>query len=326
MDRLILCGMDENGLGPRLGPLVVTAAWARTTPEGRAVVEKKRRKPLARLGDSKALVRFGDSALGEAWARAILSRLGVPARTPAEALRALCLDEEEHLRARCPEDHAGQCWAVDEEHFEASEALVARVGKDLGRLAERGIDVVGARVALVCNERLNEAAARGVSRFTVDLHAMERLALAVTARERAEVGFTCGKVGGFDRYASRFGPLAGYLHTALQEGRARSEYKVPGVGTLAFVRDADATHLLVSMASLVGKWARDLVMQRIVRWHRRADATLPFASGYHDPVTTRFISATALARRASALPEVCFERSRAALLDDVSGAATSPAP
>src|SRR5439155_11768657 len=105
--------------------------------------------------------------------------------------------------------------------------------------------------------RLNDAVDRGLSRFDLDLHTMERLALAAKADAGAEVYALCGKVGGFDFYADRFGPLNGWMHTTLVEGRARSEYLVPGVGRLAFVRDADESHLIVGLASLVGKWARD---------------------------------------------------------------------
>ena len=53
---------------------------------------------------------------------------------------------------------------------------------------------------------------------------------------------------------------------------------------------------------------RDLLMDRVVRYHRLDNESLPAASGYHDPVTTRFIEASALSRKARALPDDCFER------------------
>src|SRR5580704_1728886 len=37
----VCVGIDENGLGPRLGPLVVTAILAECTPEGRLRAERK---------------------------------------------------------------------------------------------------------------------------------------------------------------------------------------------------------------------------------------------------------------------------------------------
>jgi hypothetical protein len=147
-----------------------------------------------------------------------------------------------------------------------------------------------------------------VSRFDVDLHAMERLALAVREEVGIDVDVTCGKVGGYDRYSPAFGPLGGRLHTIVEEGRARSAYAFPALGRIAFVRDADASHRLVSLASLVGKWVRDLLMKRVVGYHRAVDPGLPFASGYHDPVTARFVDASALARKTRRLPDDCFER------------------
>jgi len=302
-------GIDENGMGPRLGPLVVTSVLVEADEAGAKLATSRPRGAIKkRIGDSKKLVAFEDSGLGEAWARAIAARAGVEARTPAELLRAIGLDEDDHLRAPCPTHHVDLCWNADGEGFVSDDAAVRRCAKDLAHLEARGVRVRRARVAVVCTRRLNDAVARGLSRFDVDLHTMERLAL--DAREHAgdDVYALCGKVGGFDFYGERFGPLAGRLHTVLCEGRARSEYQLPGVGRLAFVRDADESHLLVGLASLVGKWARDHLMRRVVRFHRVHDEALPHASGYHDPVTTRFILASERIRKERRVDAKCFER------------------
>jgi ribonuclease HII len=304
-------GIDENGLGPRLGPLIVTAVVARV--QGAKAPARPRGAMGKRLGDSKKLVSHGDTALGEAWARAIVQRTGQAsaaevAAGPDGLVSALSLDTAEALRAPCPSDHGSQCWDASGEAFVADDALVALVGRDLARLADKGIEVVRAVCIIACARRLNEGIDRGLSRFHLDLHSMERLVVDARERYGCDVIATCGKVGGFDRYPAAFGPLNGRLHAVVSEGRARSEYAVPGVGRLAFVRDADDKHLLVSMASLVGKWARELLMARVVRYHRAVHPDLPDASGYHDPVTSRFIDATRLSRKKRALPDECFER------------------
>jgi ribonuclease HII len=307
----IRVGVDENGLGPRLGPLVVTAITARTSGDGNARAEQRPRGAMrARLGDSKALVSHGDTSLGEAWARAIARRTGLlTAQDGPDALvRALSLDSADVLRAPCPEAHANQCWSVQGEAFLAEPKLLAKVERDLGKLEEQGIEILRAHCVVTCTRRLNEGVERGLTRFHLDLHAMERLVLDARDRAGCDVVATCGKVGGFNRYPDAFGPLSGRLHAVAVEGRARSEYSLPGVGRIAFVRDADAKHLLVCMASLVGKWVRDLLMARIVRYHRSVAPDLPDASGYHDPVTARFVDATSLARKRLALPDDCFER------------------
>jgi ribonuclease HII len=309
-------GIDENGMGPRLGPLIVTSVLATVDERGAKLVTSRPRGAVAkRIGDSKKLVAFDDSALGEAWARAIAARAGVTARTPAELLAAVALDDETTLQAPCPSHHVDLCWSTEGETFASDDAMVAACTKDLVLLEAKGVRVRRARVAIVCTKRLNDAVDRGLSRFDVDLHTMERLTLDARDEARDEVYALCGKVGGFDFYGDRFGPLAGYLQTMLVEGRARSEYHVPGVGRLAFVRDGDDTHLIIGLASLVGKWARDHLMRRVVRYHRvhaaparNGAGALPEASGYHDPVTTQFIRATALTRKTRRIDTTCFER------------------
>ena len=309
-DSALHLGIDENGLGPRLGPLIVTAITARVEGGGHKRICTRPRGGLrARLGDSKRLVAFGDSALGEAWARAIVRRMGhASPGDPAALVRILSLDGDQELRSLCPERHAEQCWGTGDEAFSAEPDFVEKVARDLDRLDEQGVHVIRAACVVTCTRRINLGIDRGLTRFHVDLHAMERLALDARARANADVVATCGKVGGFDRYSPAFGPLSGWLHAVAEEGRARSAYSIPGLGSMAFVRDAEERHPLVAMASLVGKWVRDLLMVRIVRYHRGLDPDLPNASGYHDPVTTRFVDATRLARKKRALPDDCFER------------------
>jgi ribonuclease HII len=301
-------GVDENGLGPRLGPLVVTAILARVSEAGQAVTARKPRGSLAkRLGDSKELVSHGDVGLGEAWARALAARIGLDAGDPDSLIHALALDSRAELRRMCPSHVEAQCWNTGQESFEAEGQLVARLSEDLNRLAARGVDVVDVRTTLVCTKRLNDERKLGRTRFDVDLHSMERIVLDARLRAGAHVDAVCGKVGGYARYSDAFGPLAGRLHAIIEEGAKRSAYSFPGLGTIAFVRDADENHLLVSMASLVGKWIREVMMARIVRHYGHAGSALA-ASGYHDPVTDRFVVATSLVRREKKVPDTCFER------------------
>jgi ribonuclease HII len=110
-------------------------------------------------------------------------------------------------------------------------------------------------------------------------------------------------------YSRFFGPLGGWLHNVLEEGKARSSYRFPTVGELHFVRDADASDPLVMLASLVGKYVRELLMARIAQ-HYPARDDEPRPSGYHDPVTARFVARTALVRKRRQVPVICFERDR----------------
>lgn len=312
-------GIDENGLGARLGPLAVTGVLARVDERGERLL---RRKLPARLrpdlDDSKRLVSCHDYSLGEAWARALC---GTDPASPAELFAALSLEGLERLEAPCPTAHRAQCWNTTNEAFVADQELVARVRSHVRYLAERGVELRMARTSVVCVKLLNEKKARGINRFMADLHAMERLVLHFRENTDADIDAVCGKVGGIAEYSRFFGPLGASLHVTLEEGRAKSAYRFPGLGELAFVRDADASDPLVMIASLVGKYVRELLMGRIARhWRPKPDEDEPLPSGYHDPVTDRFVVRTEKERAKKKLPTVCFERAPAESLQEKSAA------
>lgn len=304
-------GIDENGLGPRLGPLIVTAAWAHLDEAGAAQMRKKLPKSLrADLDDSKALVSCHDVSLGEAWARRVVAHTtGKSPLTPDELLSLLFLETENSLKKACPKSTEAQCWTTKGQEFSATSEQLERVDSHIATLEKRGIALRGAKSEIVCTGRLNQLKSGGIHRFAADLHCMERLILHFREEAGQPLVATCGKVGGIGKYEPFFGPLAGRLHTALEEGQARSCYYFPTLGELRFVRDADASDPLVMLASLIGKYVRELLMDRIAGFYRSALKEPDLApSGYHDPVTALFVEQTAKIRKKLAIVQDCFER------------------
>lgn len=300
-------GVDENGLGARLGPLVVTAVLARVDERGHRTLSRKLPKFIRNdLDDSKRLVTHGDITLGEAWARVLAQRA---APNPDSLLDDLLLDDRSVLSAPCPTHVRPQCWNVDGEAFGADEALLDRIAAHREALLERGVTLLSVKSSVICTKRLNDARDRGHNRFVSDLHAMENLVLSLRKLAGERVRAICGKVGGMGAYGKFFGPLSGHLHTVLEQGAARSAYYFPAVGEIHFVRDADAKDPLVMLASLVGKYVRELLMARIARFYPGSEAEAA-PSGYHDPVSQAFVTRSALLRRSLAVPDTCFERAR----------------
>jgi hypothetical protein len=258
------------------------------------------------------LVAHGDVTLAEAWARVLVTRGAGRstggATTPEALIHALSLDDRPALRAPCPSHVESQCWSARGEGFTAPADMLHRISRDLDRLAGKGIQIAAVRSVILCTQRMNRALDEGKNRFVLDLHAMERLVLELRALTDSDVHAVCGKVGGFGRYGDAFGPLGGRLHAIVQESRAQSTYRFPGIGDITFLRDGDASDLCVAMASMVGKYVREVLMGRITRHYREHSPDLPDASGYHDPVTTVFIDATRLLRRERDVPDTCFER------------------
>ncbi|MES1173027.1 MAG: hypothetical protein ABUL62_01770 [Myxococcales bacterium] len=301
-------GADENGLGARLGPLVVTSVLARVSEQGRRTLSRKLPRAIrADLDDSKRLLTHTDVALGEAWARALSSD---QVRSPSELFEQLSLEGSSKLKQQCESHVAGQCWNASGEAFVADASDVIRMQKHRAALAERGVELLSVRSSVVCTKNLNDAKQRGTNRFVSDLHAMESLILRARAEAGGEIEAVCGKVGGIAEYSKFFGPLSGRLHAILGEGRARSGYRFPGLGEVHFVRDADAADPLVSLSSLVGKYVRELFMSRIGLHYSDEESLEKRPSGYHDPVTAGFVLRSELLRRKRKIPDHCFERER----------------
>ena len=299
----LLVGIDENGLGPRLGPLLVTGVLVEASEEGARWLRSEGAGAMARLDDSKKLASFHRPEVAEAWARA----LEPGAAGPDALVERLSRMSRAELRAPCPAGVEGQCWGPGP-GFTATAKVMAEVAADLAELERRGVRVRAVKSEILCSERLHRERDAGRSLLTADLHAMERLLLAFRDEAGGELDAVCGKVGALDRYLTKLGPLAGMPAAIEAEGKAASRYRIAGLGVVAFVRDADGSDLLVALASLVGKYLREALMGKIAAHYLRQDPRLPRPSGYRDPVTARFVEGTAERRRLDLIPERCFER------------------
>jgi ribonuclease HII len=306
-DATCRVGVDENGLGARLGPLVVTAVLAEVSAEGQGVLARLPRGKIREdLGDSKRLVSHGDVTLGEAWARMLT---GDRWESPRALFEHLSIEPPLGLQKDCPSHITQQCWGVDGEGFESSQEQRARIGGHLHKLQQRGVRVRDVLVVSTCTQRLNRARESGKNRFISDLHAMETLLIELRQRAGRDIVAVCGKVGGMSDYDRFFGPLSGRLRATLVVNKKQSGYYFPGLGEINFVKDADARDPLVMLASLVGKYVRELLMARISRFHG-ATAEAERVSGYHDPRTSAWALSTLARRRSLRILDDCFERAR----------------
>lgn len=300
-------GVDENGLGPRLGPLVATACALETT---------RRDASASKLGeslgitDSKVSSGFGSMAHAEGLALAVAeAECGTPPRTADDVLAALSLDGLLALRAPCPTSARPQCWQpLTVPAFGGTLAhgrdILASLGDRRGKTR-----VVRVRSAVLCARTYNDAVARRGSKLDVDLELFERLLLDVSRATGRELRAICGMVGGIRRYTPRLALIEASRVTVIEESKRRAAYQVSELGEVSFEVDADANALPVALASMVGKYVRELAMARQNAFYRAQDAALPEVSGYHDPVTTRFVEATRLLRARLAIDDRCFERS-----------------
>jgi ribonuclease HII len=301
-----IVGVDENGLGPLLGPLVTTAVVLET---GRYSAKRHARKGRELgIDDSKNTAGFGHMQMAESLTLALVEALcGRPCVHVDELFAALLLDPRAVLTAPCPEGTRAQCWA--------SEITLPCFGGDaaegrdvLARLAKSGTTVLRARSAVACTRVLNQRLLKGQSRVELDLELMERLVLDARAAVDEDVQAICGMVGGIRNYQAKMRHLPLHGVTPVKAPRGSLAFDVTGVGHVCFEIDADANHMPVALASMVGKYVRELWMARQNRFYQGHEPTLEDVSGYHDPVTQRFIAASLPLRERLGIEIDCFVR------------------
>lgn len=299
-------GVDENGLGPRLGPLVATAVSVEIAPRRWAAAQRA----AAQVGirDSKAAGGFQRMQHCESIALALIERVHGELPTHADhLLHLLSLEGLDALKMPCPVRSAPQCWSASLA-LPAFEGAVADGRAALERLERAGARACHARSAIACSRVLTRRIRARGSKLAVDLEMFERLL--IDAREHAGVDLEacCGMVGGIRKYPSYLSVLADREVEVLDETSRCCRYEVAEVGRVRFEVDADASHFVVSLASIVGKYVREIAMARQNRFYRERQPELPAASGYHDPVTRRFVEASRPLRRRLGIDDACFER------------------
>jgi ribonuclease HII len=301
---MFVVGIDENGLGPRLGPLIATAVAIE--------VDTYSQEPYRLLGqslgvdDSKAASGFGRMARVEGIALAVLERLhGSPPRDADQLLRLVGWRYGAGLALSCPPESRAQCWSVPV----ALPVFGGRIDQGrhvLAELSTARIQVKDVRSAVICAALINAEVERLGSKFLLDLTLFERLLLEARALLPSDMEAYCGKVGGMDRYSEYFRHLTGY--TVESQGRARSSYRIAALGRVTFEVDADAGHLPVALASMVGKYVREVQMERQNRYYLQLDPSLERVSGYRDKKTSAFVAVTRPLRQRLAIADRCFER------------------
>jgi len=246
----------------------------------------------------------------ESVALAVLARGGGALPSTADGLLDRVWPEgRPRLRACCPDDGtAAQCWAVDlplplfgGDASYGDALLDGLIGRSRLRIAD-----VQSRVA--CAGVLNAKLVSGTNKLEVDLELFEDLIASVRHRLGSPLLVICGMIGGIRDYASRFSRFKSAGVAPLAGGRGQRRYMIDGVGEVRFEVGADARHLPVALASIVGKYLREISMRRIGEFYRLGHPALNLVSGYHDPLTTRFIEASEPSRLRLGIAPDCFRR------------------
>ena len=327
MSTKIVAGLDEAGLGPRLGPLVVSAAAFRVHGGkepfaledrlpglvGRAPTLGHGVEPLP-LDDSKRLYRSGRGlSLLERTALSFFYALhGKVPENLGSWVRKVTVHGDVVLQ-ECPW-YGPDPRALPLPLFHVPEEI-ARVGERVALLLEQhGAEVSHLVADVVTAPELNRRIERSGNKASALASSYETLMSRVAGDGSANrVELDADKLGGRAYYAGLLQRVfPGRFPSVEEEGRVRSTYRIARPGgevRVRFLRKGDATLAHVALASILSKYTRELFMTLFNRfWGARMPGLRPTA-GY--PLDARrFLSEISPAARKLGLDPARFTRAR----------------
>ncbi|MCD6423242.1 MAG: hypothetical protein J7L42_03905 [Elusimicrobia bacterium] len=292
---MIVVGIDENGLAPRLGMFCVTAVAFRCkkyTPQS----FWKEFENL-RIVDSKLMISSGKTRKGKF---AVLEFLRIyknfVPKSWNEFLSEVSFSKLDDLRKNCGQKNF--CWIYDEEiNFKTEKSRVLSKKKFL--------DV---KVNFVCPKIFNSAIKRTDNKLAFEIEILEKFFKFFLNRYREKILFLCGKIGGTKKYEKFFKFLSSFKILEKKE-REDSIYVFKNF-EVRFIKSAEGKHFPIALASVFGKVVREIFIERMNKFFQQHLPNLPFASGYHDRNTSRFIKEALLVLKNEGIPEDCFLRKK----------------
>lgn len=313
----MICGIDEAGYGPLLGPLCVAMSamriegwsegdpapdlWERLSPAvaraGAPAAGRRRAGPGALLIDDSKKLKLPNDARRHPLThleRGVLSFLVCEAGRAGRALPASDAALLRDLGIATPAEEwyrvgPGPCPAA------CSEGEVRIAANVLaGALDGAAVSLCALRCEAVFERDFNELVeTSGTKAATTQCalqkhlwHAWERWG-GVVGEHAAALRVVCDRQGGRAQYGAMLaGAFPDARVTTIEEGPARSRYEVAADGPPArrmvvqFMPEAESRHMPVALASMAAKLSRELLMARFNRyWQARLPELKPTA-GY----------------------------------------------
>ncbi len=252
-------GIDENGYGPFIGPLIVTGIGFDMPYDSIYSADVDFLRAREFIKDSKRIFTRTESSYkkGEGIALSLLRLSGFTGNSFFELIKYL-FDRDSEITADF--------------------ALPAFGGQsNNNRLVEmfknRDIYVKTIKSSLFDAVRFNKQALKLPTKAFIDF-----LGFADVIRGLKADIFLCGKIGGTSHY-QRFFKYFGIEATVLGEKREVSEYNVQNSHVI-FLLNGDERFVPLMAASIVGKYIRELYMKSISMYFGYA-GVIPYASGYY---------------------------------------------
>ncbi|MEO0257982.1 MAG: hypothetical protein ABIM31_02655 [candidate division WOR-3 bacterium] len=259
-----ICGIDENGYGPLLGPLVVTGVSMEVTgADPFSASEIQGYKFPLPLKDSKEIFRRSTASykLGESVALSLLNILFGSPRSLTQLLSAISVEAIELKE-----------YGIDDVELPA---FGGYPNENLIRyLSVSSLRVMGVKSKIVMADLFNKLVTETDNKSLVDFICFLELVQSFNCDT-----YLLGKIGGLIHYNKVFQHFG--IHCEIvKETFTISSYKINENRLLHFILNGDRRYLPIMFAGIIGKYLRELIMLGLSRALGYQDL-IPFASGYH---------------------------------------------
>ena len=273
--RFQVCGIDENGYGPLLGPLVVMGVSmdVKGVDPLTACELRGYRFPIP-VKDSKEIFRRSEKsyAVGESIALTLLEAVSIEVDSLQEFLKKVCHSD------------------IDLSAYGIEDLKIPVFGgkvnnKLLDYLRVSGLILKEVRGEILMADKYNYHIEDLGNKALLDLSCFLKVA------SQFSTGFyLLGKIGGTTHYG-RFFESLGLSYGVIKESFSHSAYEIQNMGEFHFIMNGDSLYIPITFAGIIGKYLRELVMQSLSISLGFMDP-IPYASGYfHDERTYRIVDA-----------------------------------
>lgn len=263
-----IIGIDENGLGPILGPFIISAIKLKVKEPIFFYSKIENLKSLFKIDDSKNIFKRSEKwtySKGEIISLSILKTFDF--ESLIEKYVHLIISPFE--RKFYIKNYKLPIWAKTYKENNLREE----------------INFLDYKAYAIFPNEFNKELSK-INKFQMDIKFFLDLAYKLSSSEFNLV--FCGKVGGYTYYTKAFFTLGITNYEILKENRGHSAYRIKykdKIFEIHFLLDGDKIYYPIAVASIIGKYLRELFMKALNE-NFGFDDEIPFSSGYKHDIRT----------------------------------------
>ncbi|MFH0924570.1 MAG: hypothetical protein V1872_02900 [bacterium] len=303
LSNMFIVGIDENGFGPKLGPLIVTGSifefcdnslltiWDKKNKEQTSfssIFQKKDHNTTlsSKVKDSKVIFKndLKSKAKGEDIALSYYYLLFQSYPNDVDDfINSISLPPLFSNISSCENKYHKICWTP--------KLTIPVWGNSLPTISSTlKTNLLEVKSVVCCPGEFNMRLKRKPNKILLNLSYFERLINYFSHTYGSNILYLCGKVGGIKDYLKYSSFLSkDHQCQSLAIHEDFSTYYSSSLGIISFIKNGDQGEFPIALASIFGKYIREIFMERLNNNFSPEIRNNRFISGYYNSITDQFI-------------------------------------